>query len=131
HGDGTATLAGMPTNANAGTLGIALSVSDGTAAPVEQHFSITVAAINHAPKFTSTPVTSATSESPYHYNVTASDADGDTLQIVASSLPSWLTLVDNGNGIATLAGTPTNVNAGSVQITLSVLDGTAAAVQQT
>lgn len=81
---------------------------------------------NSLPSFTSTPNTSAEACAAYTYNITANDADipyGDTIEIVSNStLPSWLTLVDNGNGTATLSGTPTNADAGTYTINLAVED---------
>ncbi|MBE9562568.1 MAG: hypothetical protein IMF12_06870, partial [Proteobacteria bacterium] len=48
----------------------------------------------------------------------------DNLTITAPILPSWLTLTDNGNGTATLMGTPTNNDTGINSIKLRVNDGT-------
>ena len=44
---------------------------------------------------------------PYSHTVQTADVDGDVLTIVAGTLPSWMTFVDNGDGTATLSGTPT------------------------
>ena len=64
---------------------------------------VTVASVNDIPVITSTPMT-ATSEQSYSYTITASDADGDALSFNATTLPSWLSLHDNGDGTATLSG---------------------------
>src|SRR5207248_3218967 len=75
-------------------------------------------------------VTAATSESAYEYDIAAADVDGDVLSITASTdLPEWLSLTDNGDGTATLSGTPTNSDAGSLDVTLHVTDGTDSADQ--
>jgi len=85
---------------------------------------------NATPAFTSTPdVTQVTAEQGFAYNITASDADGDTITISASELPAWLTLVDHGDGTATLAGTPGNLAAGDNAIKLTVADGNDSAQQ--
>jgi VCBS repeat-containing protein len=92
---------------------------------------VTVTNANEAPSFTSTPVTTATQGTAYTYNVVTSDPDaGSTLAITAPVKPAWLTLTDNLNGTATLAGTPTNANVGANNVTLSVSDGIATAVNQ-
>jgi gliding motility-associated-like protein len=71
-----------------------------------------------------TPVTEATEDLPYVYDITAVDNDaGDNLTITASGLPAWLTLTDNGDGTATLSGTPAVKDAGTVDIVLTVTDG--------
>ena len=82
--------------------------------------------INSAPAFTSLPTgLTLTVGQPFRYNVTATDPDlpyGDRLALLASVLPAWLTLVDNGNGTATLSGTPTAAQVGSHPVTLEAED---------
>jgi len=119
NGDGTATLSGTPTAA--GDDNVTLNVSDGIA-DVEQSFTITVAAAaNHAPEFTSTPIVGGEVGSAYNYSITAIDADGDALAITSVEVPTWLTLIDNGNGTASLSGTPTAF--GSFDVKIQVSDG--------
>jgi len=119
HGDGTATLSGTPTAA--GDDNVTLNVSDGIA-DVEQSFTITVAAAaNHAPEFTSTPIVGGEVGSAYSYSITAIDADGDALAITSLEVPTWLTLTDNGNGTASLSGTPATF--GSFDVKIQVSDG--------
>jgi VCBS repeat-containing protein len=130
NGDGTATLTGTPTNADVGVHNVTLEVNDGDVT-VQQIFTVTVANANDAPVFTSVPVTAATEDAAYTYNVTTTDEDaGDTRTITATTKPAWLTLVDNGDGTAILSGTPTNADVGVHNVTLEVNDGDAT-VQQT
>lgn len=124
NGDGTASLTGTPANANVGVHNVTLRVSDGTVS-VDQTFTVTVANVNNAPVFTSTPVTAATEDSPYIYNVTVTDADlGDVLTITVPTLPARLSLTDNGGGTAVLAGMPANADVGVNNVTLRASDGT-------
>ena len=44
------------------------------------------------------------------------------MTITAPTLPAWLTLTDNGNGTATLSGTPTNAELGVHNVVLQVTD---------
>ena len=67
-------------------------------------------------------------EHTYTYNITATDPDlihGDELLITGTTIPDWLSLVDHGNGTATLSGTPTTSDIGvhSVQLLVTDLDG--------
>src|SRR5262249_55841825 len=81
--------------------------------------------IDSAPVFTSTPVTGATTGSLYSYTVTTADADaivGDTRKIEAVVLPNWLTLLDHGDGTATLSGKPTGFQVGNHNVVLKVTD---------
>ncbi|MCA2001643.1 MAG: sortase, partial [Chloroflexi bacterium] len=126
NGNRTAALSGTPTNADIGAHLVVLRVSDGTAVPVEQSFTINVTDVNDAPSFTSAPVTAAGESVPYVYNITTTDPDAaDTLTITATApLPAWLTLTDNGDRTATLSGTPNSSQVGVYNIALQVSDGT-------
>ena len=86
---------------------VVLTADDGDETAT-QPFTITVHTTNVPPVFTSEPITTATKDVEYVYNVTCEDADNDQLTIEATTIPSWATLVDNGNGTATLSGTPLN-----------------------
>lgn len=80
---------------------------------------------NNAPVFTSTPPNPLTKVGTvYSYSITVTDADADTITITAPVLPSWLTLTDNGDGTATLTGTPAAANYGANSVTLRASDGT-------
>ncbi|NNE47781.1 MAG: tandem-95 repeat protein, partial [Rhodothermales bacterium] len=123
NGNGTATLSGTPGNDEVGVHAVTLTVSDGTLSD-QQSFTVTVSNVNEAPAFTSSPVTVATEDAPYTYAVTASDPDaGTTLVLTAPTLPAWLMFIDNGNGTASLTGTPTNDDVGANAVVLRVSDG--------
>ena len=67
---------------------------------------------------------SATEDLLYSYTITANDVDdGDTPSFSAIILPAWLTLVDNGDGTATLSGTPTNDEVGGHSVDIQITDG--------
>jgi hypothetical protein len=67
---------------------------------------ITVTPTPEPPAFMSQPPTGAVERLPYTYRIAAADPDpGDHLSITASTLPSWLTLSDNGDSTAVLSGT--------------------------
>lgn len=82
--------------------------------------------VNTPPAFTSTPtVASINAGQPFLYNITVSDPDlpyGDHLDIVSAGLPAWLHLTDNGNGTATLSGTPGVNDGGLVNVSLEAED---------
>src|SRR4030095_7339235 len=61
----------------------------------------------------------------YTYNIVVNDPDlpyGDQLDIIAASLPTWLSLTDNGNGTAMLSGTPAIGDAGNHLIHIDAED---------
>ncbi|TRX60101.1 tandem-95 repeat protein [Fulvivirga sp. M361] len=129
--DGSALLSGTPLNENVGTSTIVINVRDAIGANVNQNFTITISNTNDAPEFTSVPVPVALQDIVYTYNITAIDQDPeDEIIIRAVTLPNWLNFNYNGNGSATLQGTPGNSNLGLNDVTLEVEDLSGAAVEQ-
>ncbi len=87
------------------------------------NMTITPLTSNLTPQFTSSPVTSVEVGQLYTYSITASDPNaGDVLSISATTIPSWLTLIDIGDGTATLTGTPTATDVGTNAVELLVED---------
>jgi VCBS repeat-containing protein len=114
-----------------GAVTFTYRANDGTSNSNAATVTITVTPVNDAPTFTSAPVTKAVEGVAYTYDVAAADVDNAVtdLTITAPTRPGWLTLTDNGDGTATLAGTPTPADAGDHPIVLRVFDGAAAATQ--
>jgi hypothetical protein len=132
NGDGTAKLMGTPSNSDVGNNTVILRVSD-TKVEVDQTYTISVSNVNDKPVFTSTAITNVAEDAVYIYSIITQDIDaGSSLTISAvSTLPSWLTLTDNGNGTGTLTGTPLNADVGTVNVTLKVTDNLATFNEQT
>ncbi len=89
-----------------------------------QVVTVTINGAEDTPVFDSTAITAATEDVAYSYTITTSDVDVESVTITAPTLPAWLTFVDNGNGTATLSGTPTNAEVGNHNVVLNVSDGT-------
>jgi VCBS repeat-containing protein len=87
---------------------------------------ITVSPVNDPPFVTNSPPTAATEGRSYRYTLTASDADDDDLIVAAPQLPGWLSFTAPG----TIAGTPTQDDVGSHDVTMTVTDGTAPVVER-
>ena len=125
--DGSATLSGTPGNADV-TAGdsVVVVVSDPSGLTDTQSFQITVDNVNDQPIFVSDPPLTAVQDTAYSYNIVTSDPDnGETAQLAisATSNPGWLTFADNGDGTATLSGTPSNVDVAAMNtVTLLVSD---------
>lgn len=81
---------------------------------------------NSPPVIAGTPTTTSIVGSPWQFQPTASDADGDALTFSVSALPSWLTFNPR---TGSLSGSPAEDDVGtSAMIVISVSDGEASAV---
>jgi hypothetical protein len=125
----TGRLSGTPTSANVGTYaGIQISVSDGQASAILPAFTLVVsAAPNRAPVISGTPGAAATVGTPYAFQPTASDPDGDPLTFSVTNAPGWATFTTT---TGRLQGTPTSANVGTFSnIVIRVSDNKGAAAQ--
>ncbi len=78
-----------------------------------------------APTISGTPVTTVVVGTPYSFQPSASDNDGEALTFAIQNKPAWATF-DTGSGL--LTGTPTANDVGTTsQIIISVSDGSAEA----
>ncbi len=84
---------------------------------------VTIRAVNDAPRFISDPGTGAAVGTAYSYTAEATDVEGDAVAITAPTLPAWLSFTDHGDGTATLEGTPTSAEVGAHAVTLAASDG--------
>ncbi|HWB13911.1 MAG TPA: SdrD B-like domain-containing protein [Pirellulales bacterium] len=84
---------------------------------------------NQAPAITSAASTSFTEGSAGSFTITTTGAPTSAIS-ETGSLPSGVTLVDNGDGTATLSGTPASGTAGSYPITLSANNSVGVAATQ-
>ena len=80
-----------------GANAVTVRVRDADSACGTQSFSIQVANTNDAPTITSTPVTTATEDAAYSYDVHATDPDvGDTLTYSLTTAPTGMTINAHG-----------------------------------
>lgn len=119
NGDGTASLAGTPADGTAGTYPLVLDASNGVAPDGTQDFTLTV---DQAPAITSAAGASFTEGSPGLFTVTSSGTPTPSLS-ETGGLPSGVSFVDNGDGTATLSGTPAVGSHGSYPLTIDASNG--------
>jgi hypothetical protein len=81
---------------------------------------------NTSPTVTSTSVDMVEEGVAYSYTFAASDAEGDTLTMTASTLPAWL-VFDATSGA--LTGTPATADVGDHSVSIEVSDGSLSATQ--
>ena len=113
--NGTAALAGVPAVGTQGTYSLTITAANGVLPNATQAFTLTVNSPQTAPVFTSANTTNFTVGSAGSFTVTATGSPTPTLTMAGA--PNWLSLTDNHNGTATLAGTPTAPGSHSFTIT--------------
>jgi Putative Ig domain len=118
NGNGTATLAGTPGTGTNGSYPITITAANGGSPNAVQSFTLTVNAAPTAPTITSANATTFTVGTASSFPVMTTGSP--TAAITESgALPSGVTLVDNGNGTATLSGTPASGSQGSYPFTIT------------
>jgi hypothetical protein len=113
-----------------GEIQVPVSVSDGSAESATYALLVSVTPVPDAPIFTSTAPDSAVEADLYVYVVRTHDPDDEFSRIEGSNLPNWLTLVDHGDGTATLSGTPVGTDLGDFAVTLWAIDSAELTVGQ-
>ncbi len=128
--DGTAIISGTAPDIDTEFESFNISlIADNAEEQGYQNFLITVHTSNQAPFFTSEANEQGYVGVEYVYNVSAEDPDDDELVITATTIPSWCSLIDNGDGTALLTGIPPNPSISGFPIILEVNDGMFTGVQ--
>ena len=127
NGNGTATLAGTPGVGTQGVYPISIGATNGQSPDASQSFTLTV---DGPPAITSGDGTTFDEGSAGTFTVTSTGTPGAVLS-EAGSLPSGVTFTDNGDGTATLAGTPAAGSSASYPITITASNGVSPAATQT
>src|SRR4029077_7112403 len=129
NGNGTATLGGTPAAGTAGTYPITITPSNGGGSPVEQKFTMTLNATQTPPAITSANTATFVVGSAGSFTVTATGVPTPSLSRTGT-LPNGVAVVDNGNGTATLGGTPAAGTAGTYPLTITASNGVGSPASQ-
>lgn len=132
NSDGTATLAGTPAPGTGGTYHLTLTASNGVGAGASQAFSLTVipaVSPTASPTITSANVATFQAGQAGSFLLAATGSPTPTIS-EAGALPPGLTFVDNGNGTATIAGTPAAGVVGVYHLTITAANGVGAGVTE-
>jgi hypothetical protein len=127
NGNGTATLAGTPAAGTGGVYNITVTAENGGLPPATQAFVLTV---DQAPAITSANSADFAEGSSNTFSITATGFPAPTLT-ESGALPNGLTFVDNGNGTATLSGTPATGTHGVYTLTIVAHNGVGSDATQT
>ena len=114
---------------SAGTYPLTISADNGVGNPASQAFTLTVNNNPSAPGFTSTSSDNETYNVPFSFTVTT---NGNPAPAITKSgaLPKGITFTDNGDGTATIAGTPSAASdMGTYNLTLKAKNQSGTATQ--
>src|SRR5207248_957183 len=98
---------------------LTFTASNGVGTPATQNFTLTV---NAAHALTSAASTTFVAGTPGSLTVAASGSPTPTLT-ESGALPAGVTFVNNGNGTATLSGSPAAATQGTYALTLTAANG--------
>ena len=133
NGDGTGTIQFAPGFANAGSFNISVTAADNGAPSLSdtESFTLTVNNINRAPDLAAIAGQSVNEGQSITVNLSATDPDSDPITLSATSLPSFVTFTDNGNGTGTIQFAPGFSNAGTFNINVTASDNGSPALSDT
>ncbi|HEY6786529.1 MAG TPA: putative Ig domain-containing protein, partial [Trebonia sp.] len=130
NGNGTATLAGTPASGTAGSYPVTITAANGVGTNATQSFTLTVNPAPLAPSITSANSATFAAGTAGSFTVTTTGSPTATLSATSSpALPSGVTFKDNGNGTATLAGTPPAGSQGVYTLTVTAKNSAGTATQ--
>ena len=122
NGDGTASLVGTPDSGTAGTYPLTITASNGIGSDASQSFTLNVSSTAFAPTITSAAGTTFQEGSSGSFTVTTTGEPSAQLS-ESGPLPTGVTFVDNGDGTASLSGTPAVGSDGVYPITIDATNG--------
>ncbi len=124
NGNGTGTLAGAPAAGTGGSYALAITATNGSG-PATQTFTLKVAQV---PRITSAAQTNLSVGAAGTFNVMTSGYPAPAVT-EKGALPAGVAFKDNGNGTATLAGTPGAGTAGTYHLTLTAKSPSGSVIQ--
>ncbi len=138
-GNGTATVSGTPGPGSAGRYEFQVTAANGVPPDATQDVVIRVTGPGPGPRtragsatapgsFTSAPAAGATRGTPFAFQIAASGSPAPRIKLVGR-LPRGITFHDNGDGTASLSGTPENHHPGVFHFRLRAVFGSGTARQ--
>jgi hypothetical protein len=129
NGNGTASLRGTPAPETSGTYSLTFTASNGVGTAATQSFTLTVSRVGQPPAIISANATTLTAGGSGSFTVTATGTPTPSLA-ETGTLPTGVTFQDNGNGTASLIGTPASRTGGTYSLTFIASNGVGTAAIQ-
>ncbi len=124
--NGTATISGTPLSGARGSYAVTVTASNGVGSPAVQHLALTLGA---APVITSASAWRVVPGQANTFTVTTTGTPVPALSLTGT-LPPGLAFKDNGNGTATISGTPPASARGNYEVTITATNGVGTAALQ-
>jgi hypothetical protein len=128
NGNGTATITGTPAAGSGGSYSLTITASNSISPNATQNFTLTV---KEPPRISSADSTTFTVGAAGSFNVTTDRGFPTPALSETGALPGGVTFTDNGNGTATIAGTPAGGSGGSYSLTITASNTVAPNANQT
>jgi Putative Ig domain len=128
NGNGTATLSGIAPAGTAGSYPVTITAANGVGSPATQAFTLDVTTAASAPAITSTPTAAATFGAVFGFTVTTNGYPVPRIS-KTGTMPPGVYFADNGDGTATISGTPAKTALGPYTVTLTARNKTGKVTQ--
>jgi hypothetical protein len=122
----TGLVSWTPTSAELGQNQVTVAATDPKGASASQSFAIVVSAANQPPTVDPISAQSITAGLTFHYDVHASDPDGDAISYSLSTAPSGMEI----DGLGRISWTTTAASIGTQHVVVTVTDSFGAATSQ-
>ncbi len=127
NGNGTATISGTPVAGTGGSHAVAIGADNGFGTAALSSLALEIA---EKPSITSPSSATVAAGAPFSFTVTSSPGyPGAAALTLGGTLPSGVSFVDNGDGTATISGTPAAASGGDYALTLTVTNGAGSSAQ--
>jgi Ca2+-binding RTX toxin-like protein len=128
NGNGTATLAGTPAAGSMPSYALTITASNGISPNAVQDFTLDIAT-SSPPVFGGPTSGTLTAGNSGAITVTATGTPTPTF-METGTFPPGVTLIDNGNGSASISGTPASGSEGAYVLTLTAANGVSPAATE-
>lgn len=122
----TGAFSWKPTFTQSGAYTLTVRATDGDLTST-QTVDVAIANVDRAPTLAAIANRNVVELASLNVALSAADADGDAVVLSATGLPAWATLVDNGNGAGSIAGSPGLGERGVSTVTVTATAGSLSA----
>lgn len=127
NGNGTATISGTPAAGTGGSHAVAIGADNGFGTAAASSLALEIA---EKPSITSASSATTPVGAPFSFTVTSSPGyPGAAALTLGGTLPSGVSFIDNGDGTATISGTPAAASGGDYALTLTATNGAGSSAQ--